>query len=81
MLFGFLAVASSFVFMSLGMLFAYVAWGVLTYILVAIQGLSVVPYASLDIPKIPAWTVVGYYLILIVFLWWVGRGSPHETAG
>ncbi|MBN2096736.1 ComEC family competence protein, partial [Candidatus Peregrinibacteria bacterium] len=77
MLFGFLAVISSFFFHGVSMILGYITWGILNYIIKIIEIASVVPYASVDLPGMKLWMMFGYYILLILFLVWYqkkGRG-------
>ena len=71
MLFGFVAVLVSFVFPPLGLVFAYIAWGVLTYIIKIIELTAAIPYASVDWTGVTLWMMVGYYVVLGILLWWL----------
>ncbi|MBU0705777.1 ComEC family competence protein [Patescibacteria group bacterium] len=68
MLFGFVAVILSFVFFPLAQIFAYMAWGVLTYIIKIIEFTSIIPYASVNLPGMTFMMMAGYYLLLILIL-------------
>ena len=69
MMFGFVAVLISFVFKPLALVFAYVAWGILTYIIKIIEWTALVPYASVDLPGMTVWMMLGYYGVLGLLLW------------
>ncbi len=68
MLFGFIAVIFSFVFFPLAQVFAYIAWGILAYIIQVIHFTSLIPYASIDFPGMNFIMMLVYYFILILFL-------------
>ncbi len=68
MLLGFLALLFSFVFPSLGLVFAFGTSGVLAYVLKVVEVLSKVPLASLSLPTIQAWLVPAYYILLALIL-------------
>ena len=70
MLFGFMAVILSFLFFPLGLLPAYVAWGILTYIIKVIELTAEVPYASVDVADVGVWVMFVYYLILVLLLYY-----------
>jgi len=73
MFFGFAAVVLSFLFFPLAQILAYIAWGILTYIIKIIEITSLIPYASIDLPGMKLWMFFGYYGILILFLYWYQR--------
>ena len=68
MLFGFVGVLSAFIFPPLGMVFAYLAWGILSYIIKVIEITALVPYASVNMPGMTLWMIGLYYFILVLFL-------------
>ena len=73
MLFGFVAVVLqiavlSFIFFPLSQIFAYFAWGVLSYIIGVIEMTAAVPYASIDLPGMTLLMMGGYYALLGLFL-------------
>jgi len=68
MLFGFIAVIFSFLFQPLAMLFAYITWGVLSYIIKVIEITALIPYASIDLPGMKLWMMFGYYSFLVLVL-------------
>ncbi len=68
MLLGFLAIVGSLFLSSLGLGLAYVASGVLSYILKVVDVLAEVPFASLAMPTLGVWFVFGYYTLLILGL-------------
>ena len=68
MLFGFVAVVLSFVLFPLAQIFAYFAWGVLSYIIGVIEMTAAVPYASVDLPGMTLLMMGGYYALLGLFL-------------
>ena len=69
MLFGFVAVLLSIISKTLGLLIAYIAWGILSYIIYIIEITSIIPYASINLPGMKIWMVVIYYLLLISLLY------------
>jgi len=69
MLFGFAAVILSYLFFPLAMLLAYVAWGILSYILKVIEISAAIPYASVNWPGTQVWMIVGYYVLLVIGLY------------
>jgi len=68
MLLGFLAILFSFVFPSLGLVFAFFTTGVLAYVLKVVEVLAEVPFASLSLPTVQAWLVPAYYVLLALVL-------------
>jgi competence protein ComEC len=71
MLFGFVAVILSFFSHILGLIPAYLTWGILSYIIGVIGMASDIPYASVNLPGMRIWMMGGYYAALIGFLvWW-----------
>ena len=71
MLFGFVAVLLSFIFFPLAQLFAYITWGILSYIIKVIEITALIPYASVDLPGMTIFMMGAYYLLLILYLYWV----------
>lgn len=69
MFFGFVAVLISFVFQPLALVFAYVAWAILSYIIKVIELTAAVPYASVDWTGVTVWMMGVYYVVLIGVLW------------
>jgi len=69
MLFGFVAVLISFVFPPLALIFAYMAWGILAYIIKIIELTAAIPYASVNLVGMKLWMMVGYYVVLGILLW------------
>lgn len=69
MFFGFVAVLISFVFQPLALVFAYVAWAILSYIIKVIELTAAIPYASVDWAGVTIWMMGGYYVVLIGVLW------------
>ena len=69
MMFGFLAVLASFVFEGISLVLGYITWGILTYIIKIIELMASVPYASVNIPNLGLWMVIGYYLLLVLVLY------------
>lgn len=68
MLFGFVAVILSFIFFPLAQIVAYIAWGILTYIIKIIEITAVIPYASINLPGMTFIMMSGYYVFLILLL-------------
>jgi competence protein ComEC len=68
MLLGFLALLFSPLFPSLSLVFAFGTSGVLAYVIKVVDVLSKVPYASLELPKMQAWLVPAYYVLLALVL-------------
>jgi len=68
MLFGFAAVILSFIFFPLAQIVAYIAWGVLAYIIKIIELTAIIPYASINLPGMTFVMMAGYYAFLILFL-------------
>ncbi len=68
MLFGFAAVIFSFIFFPLAQILAYIAWGVLVYIVKIIELTALIPYASVNLPGMTFVMMAGYYAFLILFL-------------
>ena len=75
MLFGFIAVLTSFIFFPLAQVFAYITWGILSYIIKVIEITSIIPYASIDLPGMRLWMMFGYYALLIIFLYFYNRSK------
>ncbi|MDH5597179.1 MAG: ComEC/Rec2 family competence protein, partial [Candidatus Peregrinibacteria bacterium] len=73
MLFGFVAVLVSFIFPTLALIPAYLAWGVLSYIIKIIEWTSLVPYASIDLPGMTMWMMITYYIFLVGILMKLAR--------
>lgn len=73
MFFGFIAVLISFIFKPLALAFAYLTWGILAYIIKIIEWTAMVPYASVDLPGMSLWMMVGYYVLLGGVLAYWGR--------
>ena len=70
MLFGFVAVILSFLSHILGLIPAYIAWGILSYIISVIEMAAGIPYASVDIKGMRLWIMFVYYLLLGLFLYY-----------
>jgi competence protein ComEC len=70
MLFGFIAVVLSFFSHIIGLIPAYIAWGILSYIIGVIEMMAGVPYASVNIGGMRIWMMIFYYAALIGFLVW-----------
>jgi competence protein ComEC len=80
MLFGFIAVILSFLFFPLGLVPAYVAWGILAYIIKVIELTAAVPYASIDVANVGVWMMFGYYMVLVLILYYFHqKDSEHRT--
>jgi competence protein ComEC len=45
----------------------WLAWLFLSYLVLLVEGFDALPYASLEVPAISAWHVLGYYAILAGF--------------
>jgi len=69
MMFGFAAVVISLLFPPVGLVVAYIAWGILTYIIKIIETLAAVPYASINIGGAKLWMIFGYYAFLALALY------------
>ena len=69
MLFGFLAVILSFFSTVLGLIPAYIAWGILSYIIKVIELTAAVPYASVNITGVGVWVLFAYYVALVLILY------------
>lgn len=80
MLFGFIAVLVSFLSHTLALIPAYLTWGVLTYIVKVIEITSGIPYASIDLPGMKVWMMFGYYLFLILFLYFYNKKQGSGEA-
>jgi len=80
MLFGFLAVLFSFFSTGLSMILGYLTWGVLSYIIKMIEWMAMVPYASVDIPGMRFWMMIGYYLFLILLLYRYYKKKHSEVS-
>jgi competence protein ComEC len=78
MLFGFVAVILSFLSHILGLIPAYLAWGILSYIITIIETTSSIPYASIDLPGMKLWMMGGYYILLILVLFIYSRRKDYE---
>lgn len=68
MLFGFLAVVFSFILAPIGWILGFVGNSILSIVLFLIEISSIVPYASVDLPKISYIILVSYYLLLGIWL-------------
>ncbi|MBN2306559.1 ComEC/Rec2 family competence protein [Candidatus Peregrinibacteria bacterium] len=68
MLFGFIAVVLSFIFFPLAQIFAYIAWGILTYIIKIIEVTASIPHASINLPGMTLLMMAGYYALLGLIL-------------
>lgn len=79
MLFGFIAVIFSFFFTGLSLVFGYITSAILLYIIKIIEWTSLVPYASIDLPGMKLWMLIGYYIFLGLFLWWWNKNRKQET--
>lgn len=77
MLFGFVAVILSFIFPPLAQVVAYLAWGVLSYIIGVIEMTAVIPYASVNLPGMSLWMILVYYVFLIVILMRFHKARIH----
>lgn len=77
MLFGFVAVLLSFIFFPLAQVFAYLAWGVLTYIIKIIELTAIIPYASINLPGMSLFMMAGYYAFLVLFLFKLARSRNY----
>lgn len=81
MLFGFVAVILSFFSHILGLIPAYLTWGILSYIVKVIEISANIPYASVNLPGMKIWMMGGYYVVLIGFLvWWSYRRRDSINA-
>ena len=80
MLFGFLAVMTSFLFGGVSLILGYITWGILSYIIKIIELTASIPYASLDLPGMQLWMMFGYYLMLILFLSWYAKSRSVSSA-
>ncbi|MBU0577334.1 ComEC family competence protein [Patescibacteria group bacterium] len=69
MMFGFVGVLFSFIFHPLGLIPAYMAWGILSYIIKVIEITAAIPYASVNLPGMKIWMMFGYYGVLILGLY------------
>jgi competence protein ComEC len=68
MLFGFVAVVLSFFFFPLAQVVAYMAWGILSYIIKIIEVTASIPYASINLPGMTLIMMIGYYALLMLVL-------------
>jgi len=64
------AVILSFLSNILGLIPAYLAWGILSYIIGVIEVTANIPYASVDLPGMRIWMMFFYYLLLGLFLYY-----------
>ena len=78
MLFGFVAVILSFFSHILGLIPAYLTWGILSYIVKVIEIAAGIPYASVNLPGMKIWMMGGYYILLILFLIIYNRRKDTE---
>ena len=78
MLFGFIAVLLSFLSHTLALIPAYLTWGILSYIIKTIEVTSSIPYASIDIPGMKIWMMGGYYLFLVLFLYFYNKKQAKK---
>lgn len=67
MFFGFLAVLSSFVFLPLAQVIAWIAWLGLSYILVVVKAFAGLSFASVDV-SFPLWAVLFAYGFMIYWI-------------
>lgn len=80
MLFGFAAVTLSFVFYPVALGMAYIAWGILSYIIKIVELTAAIPYASVNLPGMRLWMMVGYYLFLGLFLYFWSKKTSSRKA-
>ena len=80
MLFGFVAVVLSFFSVTLGLIPAYINWGILTYIIKVIETMASVPYASVNIKGMSVWFMIIYYAALIGFLVFMVRRRDDNSS-
>jgi len=74
---GFAGVLLSFIWFPLGLPFAYGAYLVLSYIIKTIELTAAVPYASVDLPGMKFWMMLGYYVLLIGLLIFLSRRTKN----
>ena len=79
MLFGFVAVLLSFIFPTLALIPAYLAWGVLSYIIKIIEWTALVPYASVNLPGMTMWMMITYYVFLAGLLMKLARTQESKS--
>ena len=70
MLFGFVATIISYVSVNLALLPAYIGWAALEWVVLVSHYLSRVPLASVDMPEMNVWVIVGYYFGLSFLVYW-----------
>jgi competence protein ComEC len=82
MLFGFAGVLISFVSHGLGLIFAYLAWAILSYIIKVIEWTAAIPYASVEISGMKFWMMGVYYAALIgLLVFYYRRGAVNQGRG
>ncbi|HLC38790.1 MAG TPA: ComEC/Rec2 family competence protein [Patescibacteria group bacterium] len=70
MLLGFLAVMSSFIFISFSQVVGWFSWLVLKYIILVVTNFAKIPFASLEQITISSPILFSWYLLMAVFLIW-----------
>lgn len=76
---GFAGVLLSFIWFPLGLPFAYGAYLVLAYIIKVIELTAAIPYASVDLPGMKLWMMLGYYVVLVGFLVWRAQKNKLQS--
>lgn len=69
MLFGFIAILVSFVSFKLSLIVGFFAYIFLEIILITAEFLANIPWSSVEIKNVSIFIVVGYYLVLIIFIY------------
>lgn len=73
MLLVFVTGVSSFLFEGLALFVGFIAYVLLSYIVIVAEFLSSVPYASVSVPTFPFWVVIASYALLALILVYGGR--------
>lgn len=68
MLFGFLAGIAAMIWNVLALPLAWIAWGMLEYVIKVVEWMARIPFASVDYENFGVWMLVLYYLVLAAFL-------------
>ncbi|NJP07954.1 MAG: ComEC family competence protein [Chloroflexaceae bacterium] len=78
MLFGAVALVGGLIWLPVGQGLAIIAWLPFAAMAEITRLLSALPWASVQLPPLPLWSVLGYYVLVTAWWWFAGR---YETFG
>jgi competence protein ComEC len=77
---GFIFSLGSVLWLGLGKILVWPVWFMFAYITKLVELLSKIPFAAKEISDVHWGWLIGYYILLIGFLWWYKKKKAHSIS-